>query len=123
MDTLLKYLDVLKIIAMTAAIVVAIIVLYSCREFARESARSIPNPPVLINTLDSTIQANQEMLLKNYDCLSVTIQEQRTRIFDKVVTNTIMPSFTTLIAAIIGFVFAKGVGVALKNYVDRKPGR
>jgi len=123
MDTFVNGLDKLRKFALIAAGTLAIAVLLSCLVFTINSVKNIPSPPVFTDTLDSGIQEKQEKLLTNYKALSEEIQNQRTRIFDKVITDTIMPAFTTLITAIIGFVFAQGVGEALKSYFERKPSR
>jgi hypothetical protein len=79
-----------------------------------------PEIPALTTSASAEIQQAKSIEIANYNALTTSLEARQTNAFDYAVLKTLVPLFTTLIAAVLTYVFTNSVLEAFKIYQTRK---
>lgn len=79
------------------------------------------NPVLAVGGNDSA-QIAKAKEISNYHELQLVNRSKSLSIFEQVVTKTLLPIFTSMIAAALAYIFANKALEAYKYYVDKKAG-
>lgn len=99
------------------AFVLACILLSTFMLTIQINKMELPPAPVLSPDGNDTLQDAKTKEIKNYKELVSVIHSTRTNIFEQTVVKIIIPIFNTLIASVLGFIFANE---CLKIYRERR---
>lgn len=80
----------------------------------------LPKEPILTISKVEKEQPIKGKEILNYNELISSIQLQKPSVSDLLVTRTLIPIFSSLITAVLTYIFAQASFAILKSYIDRR---
>lgn len=111
-------MDAKKIALFVTAIIVALMILGAISLAISFTSIKPPSPPVL-TTGNSTEQETKKAEIANYKELILSLQVQRTNLYDFVILKTLLPLFNSLITAVLAYIFAKTTLEGFRLYISK----
>ena len=112
--------EIRKIVLLGTGIIAILIVTGSIILTFCLATLKVPNPPALSTSTATTEQEAKTKEIANYKELVLSMQAQRTSIFDYVVLKALLPLFGYLIASVLTYIFAKTALLAYNTYLTQK---
>jgi hypothetical protein len=99
--------------------IIAVFIILACVILTfRIASIQLPTTPV-VSTV-ATEQDGKRQEIANYKELVLSLQNQRTIVFDYVVLKTLLPLFGYIIASVLTYIFTKTALQAYNSYISAK---
>ena len=119
----MKITDLKNILIFITLFLIAWIFLEAIKVTIAISAIPAPEPPRLVPDSSEVVQVAKSKEIENYKNLINAMSSRRVAVYDNVVSKSLIPIFTSLIAAVLTYIFvSKGIE-SLNNYINKKYGK
>lgn len=114
-------MDTIKQIFLAVTGVLLTVIIFCCILYTfRINNLALPQPPVLTNSTETTVQEAKSKEIANYQTLAREFTKQKTDAFDLAVTKTLQPILNTLLTGVFTYIIARMGINAIKGFLAAK---